>query len=282
MEDEFYYALGHELRRKIIKIIGDNEYSSFTILKKELKVSTGTIYHHLDSLSQLIEQKEDKKYYLNDLGIYAYNSLQDNIETYVTREFSKKEFNSPILKALMFITPKSLITANSFNFVRILIACIVIIACGAILTRLNGLFPLFLYFGDFYETIEGLSSVFRNLLPIFFVLNYFIYFLIIEGLCRLFYKKKENSLKFFLSFSFIFLPMLIYLSIHYSFFVFGLITLPVVNIIENILLIVLQVWSLWIQTYNLSVYKYLKIETSLILSLLIHYGAFSLLLFISI
>ena len=65
------------MRRKIIKIIGDNDCSSFTILKTELKVSTGTIYHHLESLSQLIEQKEDKKYYLNDLGIHAYNSLQD-------------------------------------------------------------------------------------------------------------------------------------------------------------------------------------------------------------
>ncbi|MFW9946978.1 MAG: winged helix-turn-helix domain-containing protein, partial [Candidatus Odinarchaeota archaeon] len=72
MESNFYYALGHDLRRKIIKIIGDNEFSSFTTLKKELKVSTGTIYHHLDALSQLIEQRKDKKYYLTELGQHAY------------------------------------------------------------------------------------------------------------------------------------------------------------------------------------------------------------------
>ena len=84
----------------MIEIIGENGYSSFTILKKELRVSTGTIYHHLDALSQLIEQKSDKKYYLTDLGQLAYNSLKDNI-TNIAKEISSKEFNSPILKGLM-------------------------------------------------------------------------------------------------------------------------------------------------------------------------------------
>jgi len=282
LEADFYYALGHELRRKIIKIIGDNDFSSFTILKKELKVSTGTIYHHLESLSQLIEQKEDKKYYLNDLGVHAYNSLQDNIETYVTREFSKKEFTSPILKGLMLITPKKFITANNFNFPQVLIIFFGIIGFGAILSWLTALFPLFLYFGDFYLNNEGISVMIRNLLPLFFIFNYIVYYLIIEGLCRLFYKKRENSLKFFLSFSFIFFPMLLYLALHYIFFLTNSLELQIVSIIDNIVLIIFQVWGLWIQTYNLSVYKYLKVENSLIISLLVHYGAFSLLLLLSI
>ncbi|MHA2398710.1 MAG: winged helix-turn-helix domain-containing protein, partial [Promethearchaeota archaeon] len=63
--------MSHEIRRKIITIIGENEFTSFTQLKNELKVSTRTIYHHLETLSGLIEQKEDKKYYLKDLGLYA-------------------------------------------------------------------------------------------------------------------------------------------------------------------------------------------------------------------
>lgn len=245
-------------------------------------MSTGTIYHHLESLSQLIDQKEDKKYYLNDLGLHAYNSLQDNIETYITREFSKKEFNSPILKGLMLITPKRFITANNFNTVQVVIICLGILIFGAILSRLNALFPLLLYFGDFYENIEGLSNIMLNLLPMFFVLNYLVYYLIIEGLCRLFYKKRENALKFFLSFSFIFFPMLLYLALHYLFLVTNSLELGIVAVIDNVILIIFQVWALWIQTYNLSVYKYLKIENSLIISLLVHYGAFSLLLLISI
>ena len=95
----------------MIEIIGDNGYASFTILKKELKVSTGTIYHHLDTLSQLIEQKSDKKYYLTDLGQLAYNSLKANI-TNISKEISSREFNSPILKGLMYLTPKKFINSS--------------------------------------------------------------------------------------------------------------------------------------------------------------------------
>jgi len=57
-------------------------------------VSTGTIYHHLDTLSNLIEQQDNKKYYLTELGLHAYNSLIDNKDNIITPEFSKKEFNS--------------------------------------------------------------------------------------------------------------------------------------------------------------------------------------------
>jgi hypothetical protein len=182
----------------------------------------------------------------------------------------------------MFITPKKLITANNFNFVQVSLISLSIVVVGAIFSRLNALFPLFLYFGDFYLNIEGVSQLILNFLPLFFVLNYIIYFLLIEGLCRLFYKKRENFLKFLISFPLIFFPMLTYLTLHYIFFISNALETPIIGIIDNVVLIILQVWALWIQTYSLSVYKYLKIETSLIISLLVHYGAFSLLLFISV
>ena len=101
IESSFYYALSHKIRRKIIKIIGDNEFTSFTHLKNELDVSTGTIYHHLETLSDLIEQKQNKKYYLKELGTYAYNSLKDNIETI---KAPHKEFKSQFLNKLMVLT----------------------------------------------------------------------------------------------------------------------------------------------------------------------------------
>ena len=60
VESSFYIALSHEIRRKILRIIGDNGFSSFTYLKRILKVSTGTIYHHLEALAQLIKQKKTR------------------------------------------------------------------------------------------------------------------------------------------------------------------------------------------------------------------------------
>ena len=67
-------------------------------------MSTGTIYHHLDTLADLIEQGQDKKYYLTELGLHAYNSLKDNIESITSPRFADREFRSPILRRLMFIT----------------------------------------------------------------------------------------------------------------------------------------------------------------------------------
>ena len=260
-------------------MIGDNDFSSFTTLKKELKVSTGTIYHHLETLSQLIEQKEDKKYYLTDLGILAYNSLKNNIDSIITPDFSKREFNSPILKTLMRLTPSRFIIASSSKTINKIIASLIILTIGAIFCSLNRQFSFFLFFGESLQIFEpGMVSIYS----FFFVLNTLIYFFLIEGICRLIYKKKENSLQILISFPIIFFPMILYLIIHFFFLTSGILEYSFIGIIDNIAMILLQVWSLWLLTYNLIVNKFLKIENALIISLLLHYGGFSIILLIAI
>ena len=75
-EDQFYVSLGHEIRRKILKIIGDNGVSSFSAFKKQIQSSTGTIYHHLEVMKELILQDKKKKYHLTNLGEHAYQVLK--------------------------------------------------------------------------------------------------------------------------------------------------------------------------------------------------------------
>ena len=103
-----------------------------------------------------------------------------------------------------------------------------------------------------------------------------------ELICRTFYKKKENTLNFFLSFPIIFYPMIIYLIVHFILLSTGLIQIGLFNLIDIILLIFFQIWSLWLLTYNLSISKGLKIERGLIIALLLHYGSFTIVLFILI
>ena len=265
----------------MLEIIGDNGYSSFTILKKELKVSTGTIYHHLDSLSQLIEQKGDKKYYLTDLGQLAYSSLKENINN-LSKEISTKEFNSPILKGLMYLTPKKFIkTSKTSNFIPLGISILTLIV-GVVFCYLTNLFPFFLLFSSF-PSYDNLQAPFTNIIgAILFIINYLVYFSIVEGLIRLFYKNKNNTTEFLGTFAFIFIPSTMYLIIHYIFEVFNLIEIPSISIMDNIIMILLQAWSLWILTYSIITYKQLKIENALILSLLLHYGGFSVILTLAI
>jgi hypothetical protein len=257
----------------MIKIIGDNEFSSFTHLKKELGVSTGTIYHHLETLSDLIEQKADKKYYLKELGIYAYNSLKENIETIKAPE---REFKSAILRKLMVITTKRFILFKESDKIYTILISTGILVFGTLLCIMNDLASFLLFFININRS--SLDIFFQILASLSFILNFLILFIIFEVISRLFYKKKESTLKFFLSFAIIQFPMLFYLIIHLIFQFTEIININIVNLIDNILMIVFQVWSLWLLSYSLSVKKGIKIENCLIISLLLHYSGFTIIL----
>ncbi|MFW9818330.1 MAG: ArsR family transcriptional regulator [Candidatus Thorarchaeota archaeon] len=275
-EASYYYALSHDIRRKIIKIIGENEYSTFTKLKKELGVSTGTIYHHLDTLSELIEQKKDKKYYLKELGMYAYNSLKNNIETIITPDFAHRELKSPILRKLMWISSKRFIQFNKKDKKYSIIISVVIIILGTIFCALNGFYSFLLFFMDISQ--YNLEISFQILISLSFIANFFIFFIIIELISRFFYKKNESIIGFLISFAIILYPMIFYLIFHLIFNIFDLLSLSLFNLLDKVLLIIFQVWSLWLLSYSICVKKGLKIESSLIISLLLHYGAFTIIL----
>jgi hypothetical protein len=227
----------------------------------------------------LIEQREDKKYYLTDLGLHAYNSLQNNIETIISPNFSSREFNSPILKALMILTPNQLINYSDNKRYYTFLVSLIVLLVGSILCGINNLLPIFLFFGESPLASLEYSYIFLSVL---YLINFFGYYLVIELFCRLFFKKDVNSNKLFISFGLIFFPMVIYLVIHLIFILSGYLSYPIVAVLDNILLILLQVWSLWLLTYNLIVNKNLKIENALIISFLLHYGGFSVVLLLSI
>jgi hypothetical protein len=273
VESSYYYALSHEIRRKIIKIIGDNKFTSFTYLKNDLKVSTGTIYHHLETLSDLIEQKQDKKYYLKELGTYAYNSLKDNIETI---KAPQREFKSFFLNKLMLITSKRFINFNKKDRIYTILISFGIIILGTIFCVLNDFTSFFLFYVEI--NTEDLDLFFQFLINLSFVLNFFAFFTIVETISRVFYRKTENTLNLLTSFALIQFPMITYLIIHFIFKSTALTSLNVVTFIDQILMIIFQVWSLWLLSYSMSVKKGLKIENSLIISLLLHYGGFTLIL----
>ncbi|MFX1478783.1 MAG: hypothetical protein ACFFCI_11695 [Promethearchaeota archaeon] len=257
----------------MIKIIGDNEFSSFTHLKEELGVSTGTIYHHLETLSDLIEQRADKKYYLKELGIYAYNSLKENIETIKAPE---REFKSAILRKLMVITTKRLILFNESDKIFTILISIGILVFGTLFCILNNFASFLLFFIDINR--NSLDTFFQILVDLSFILNFLVFFIIIEIISRVFYKRKENTLKFLLSFAIIQFPMLFYLIIHLVFQYTELLSINIVSLIDNILMILFQVWSLWLLSYSMSVKKGIKIENCLIISLLINYSGFTIIL----
>lgn len=278
-EENFYSALSHEIRRKMLKIIGEQGYSSFTNFKKILGTSTGTIYHHLEVLKDLIFQEKNKKYYLTTLGGHAYKFLDQNIDSIESTKITEKDIKSPFLRGVLSFTPKKMFLGNPRENILTIVISISIMIMGAILTGFSELGTFLLFFQEEMDLPIFLESFSQIIFGFMFVLNYFALFGLAELFSYLFYKKKENSFKIFLNFGLIYLPILIYLVIHY---ILLILNLNYLTFLDNIILIFFQIWALWLLTYNLSVNKYLKIERALIISLVIHYGAFIALFLISL
>jgi len=278
-EENFYSALSHEIRRKMLKIIGEQGHSSFTNFKKILGTSTGTIYHHLEVLKDLIFQENNKKYYLTTLGGHAYKFLDQNIDSIESTKISEKDIKSPFLRGILSFTPKKMFLGNPRENILTIVISISIMIMGAILTGFSGLNTCILFFQESVENPLLLDWFSRFILGLIFVLNYFALFGLADLFSYLFYKKKENSFKIFLNFGLIYFPILCYLVIH---FILLILNLNYLTFLDNIILIFFQIWALWLLTYNLSVNKYIKIERALIISLVIHYGAFIVLFIISL
>ncbi|MFX0006258.1 MAG: hypothetical protein ACFFA7_10095 [Promethearchaeota archaeon] len=224
----------------------------------------------------MVEQKQDKKYYLKELGMYAYNSLKNNIETIKTPDFAHRELKSPILRKLMWITSKRFIQFDKKDKKYSLTISISIIILGIIFCALNGFYSFLLFFIDFSQ--YNLDIPLQILISLSFIANFFIFFIIVEFISRFLYKKNESITEFLISFAIILYPMIFYLIIHLIFNIFDLLSLSVFNLLDKVLLIIFQVWSLWLLSYSLCVKKGLKIESSLIISLLLHYGGFTIIL----
>ncbi|MEX0569006.1 MAG: winged helix-turn-helix domain-containing protein [Candidatus Njordarchaeota archaeon] len=78
MQDEYeidiFRALGHTLRRRILRLIAERGSVSYKELSR-LEPKPGVLYHHLRLLGDLIYQDENRQYKLTEKGRRAYEFL---------------------------------------------------------------------------------------------------------------------------------------------------------------------------------------------------------------
>jgi DNA-binding transcriptional ArsR family regulator len=75
LEEEVFKALDHQIRRDILRYIGEGKKPSFTDIKNATQsTDSPTLSYHLKTLSPFLEQK-DGKYDLNPIGKAAYTLL---------------------------------------------------------------------------------------------------------------------------------------------------------------------------------------------------------------
>ena len=278
IEEKFYNSLNHEVRRKIIRMIGSQGEGSFTNFKKVLKVSTGTLYHHLDVLKELITQNSKRKYILTNLGKHAYNFLSKNYDTIESDNIEEQKFISASLKKFISLIPNEILhkVNDLTNPIKVLIS-VGILSLFFILIFIGNINSSFIFFVPYNTSNTELEVIEKIALGLKFIVFTYIVVIISELLCRYLFNKTENTKNFVLIFPIALIPMLPYLFIYDMLFLFAP---TLVNTIFNkFIMIIFQIWTIWLITYIIITFKYLKLERALLITFVIHYGTFTVLLF---
>ena len=276
-EGSFYYALSHEIRRNIIRLIGESGKGSFTKFKRTLEISTGTLYHHLDVLKSLVVQDEKKKYILSTLGKHAHEFLIKNYDSMESTKVEERKTESKFINWIIKLAPKRLIDLTQDKPYLGWIISGGIMLTFAILIALGGINSAYV---SFLPYTENLTLGIRIWLGIKFILSLVIAIGLSEVLYRFLFKKTENTIQFITTYSIGLYPMGIYLILH---IILGVVSPSFLDgITIKIIMIVFQVWTILLISYIQIVTKFVKIERSLLITFLIHYIAFNVILFTSI
>lgn len=245
MEDlsRYYTLLKDVTRRRIIETLGTQEKIGFKELRESLGLGVGTVYYHLDMLSDFITQDKQRKYRLNDRGRMLYATLKDgNIPP--TLEIGET-FSHSIGKWL-FLSP---VFAKTIKPLKILPLSIIILLLGMLGAAYAKLDPaLFFYFP--YSTYSLTSIV------ALYLVNWLGLFLFAEIFTYVVYRRIGNEFQLFVCLSIATFPIA----------VFPYVYMTLLDVSQYIL-IVLQFWVLMLFTAALCFGKGLRLDKAVIVSL---------------
>ena len=192
---EIWKALSNQIRRDLLCFIGDKQIVSFTEIQEKFQMKVGTLYHHLDTLGELITQNYLKKYLLTEKGRRAFALIEDELDV-----------SAPSLQAYgrlsflhnIFLRPVFRFICN--DAIRSLGFTLMILIGLTIATYFLSVTPIFL-FPSFIS-----PSYFA---PIYFIASVIITYIICEVLTILIFRKTSNKLALFQSIIIIQIPLIL-------------------------------------------------------------------------
>lgn len=246
MEDlsRYYTLLRDSTRRKIIEVLGSQEKIGFKELREILGLGVGTVYYHLDMLSDFITQDKQRKYRLNDRGNMLYKILKEgNIPP--TLEMSEA-FSHRVGKWL-FLSPLFAKTVKPLRFLPVSLTILLIGAFGSAYVRLDS--ALFFYFP--YSALS-----FTNMIGVY-IFNFVGLFLFSTLFTYLIYRRVGNDLQLFDCLALATFPMAI----------FPYVYLFTSDAISQYFLFILQIWSVLLVSAAVCFGKGIRLDKAIVVSL---------------
>jgi len=257
MEDlsRYYTLLRDPARRKIIEILGAQEKIGFKELRETLGLGVGTVYYHLDMLSDFITQDKQRKYKLNDRGQTLYRILKEG-NVPATLEISET-FSHRVGKWI-FLSP---VFAKTAKPLKLLPVSIVILLIGALGVAYADLEPLmFFYFP--YATYN-----FNSIMALF-VFSWVGLFLFAELFTYLLYRRVGNDLQLFTCVGLAATPLAVYPYIYMAIFAFfPNFSIAYLHMVLQFVLIPLQIWTLLLISAAFCFGKGIRLDKSVVISL---------------
>jgi len=246
MEDpsKYHTLLRDPTRRRIIEILAEQGKVGFKELRQTLGLGVGTVYYHLDMLSEFITQDKSRKYMLNNRGRLLYQSMKEGKLSPALH--AKSALGSKIGKWI-FLTP---IFMKTIRPERILPISILIYVLGGVGCAFADLRP-FLFLYDFsFGAYEFEKTV------MIYLLEWIGLFLFSDALAYLLYRRIGGELQLFTCIGLASLPLAI----------FPYITMLLSYQITRFLQIAFQIWSLLLTSAAISFGKGLRLDKSIIIS----------------
>lgn len=107
-EEEIFKSLNHQVRRDIIKSLGESPLS-FTEIKNSLEfIDSPTLSYHIKSLQPLLIQKENK-YELSEIGDAAFNLLSKTDQSVRISRYKRKFLYAYCVTVICWISASTII-----------------------------------------------------------------------------------------------------------------------------------------------------------------------------
>lgn len=244
----YHTLLRDPARRKIIKLLGEQEKIGFKELRQSLGLGVGTVYYHLDMLSDFITQDKKRKYALNDRGRLLYKSLKEGS---LPQALQMSEAFSHRISRWLFLSP---VFAKTEQPLRVLPISLLVLVFGAVGSSLAYVEPLLFFYSPF-------TSFQFETLALLYLFNWIGLFLFSEVVIYLFYRRSGGELQLFTCLGIASFPMALF---PYLLMVFS-------YDLARYFLVAFQVWSLMLLSAAYSFGKGLRLDKSIIVSLLVIY-----------
>ncbi|NVM53832.1 MAG: helix-turn-helix transcriptional regulator [Candidatus Helarchaeota archaeon] len=114
-EEEIFKTLSHQIRRKIIKFIGNEEKLTFSEIKNHLEsIDSPTLSYHLKSLQPLLTQKENK-YKLSEIGEAAFLLLTKTDQSITISKYRRHFLYAYVITVVCWVSASALIPLIVFS-----------------------------------------------------------------------------------------------------------------------------------------------------------------------